>query len=324
MAIEVSCGGEGSGLGPWMRQVCRSRCLPSAKGTTGMHPLPQGLGLGKASLRPPRPCTENAEPGAMATCLLPARGPGLGVCKAGVRWHSLLCSQLRGGIFLQSRWQEREEESIVLWGRKPGEGRGAGGRGSAVGLGDSRPPRRGHARTKPPFPVTDSAGALSSHIALVGGWLWFPVKGEHFLSRPLASITEAKSRESISSTGEPCTPGRQRFVTGCSELSADPPSPAPVVLRYLRLTFSLTSAIPRLQPGAEAPRRAGRPADPASQGRPGVLRHCRAEPGLNPAPPVFRARALSVGSSRLPSTFDAFRIYFWSSPQSWEKGGATV
>lgn len=157
-----------------------------------------------------------------------------------------------------------------------------------------------------------------------GGWLWFPVKGEHFLSRPLASITEAKSRESISSTGEPCTPGRQRFVTGCSELSADPPSPAPVVLRYLRLTFSLTSAIPRLQPGAEAPRRAGRPADPASQGRPGVLRHCRAEPGLNPAPPVFRARALSVGSSRLPSTFDAFRIYFWSSPQSWEKGGATV
>lgn len=103
MAIEVSCGGEGSGLGPWMRQVCRSRCLPSAKGTTGMHPLPQGLGLGKANLRPPRPCTENAEPGAMATCLLPARGPGLGVCKAGVRWHSLLCSQLRGGIFLQSR-----------------------------------------------------------------------------------------------------------------------------------------------------------------------------------------------------------------------------
>lgn len=169
MAIEVGCGGEGSGLGPWMRQVCRSRCLPSAKGTTGMHPLPQGLGLGKASLRPPRPCTENAEPGALATCLLPARGPGLGVCKAGVRWHSLLCSQLRGGIFLQSRWQEREEESIVLWGRKPGEGRGAGGRGSAVGLGDSRPPRRGRTRTKPPFPVTDSASALSSHIALGGG-----------------------------------------------------------------------------------------------------------------------------------------------------------
>lgn len=109
-------GAGGMGPDPWVWQMCRSGCWLSAEGVLlcWAHP-PRDLGWEKGG-RPqtPRLFTENVEPGALVTCLLPAWGLGLGVCKVWSRVGFFL-------VFSQLGWVTREE-TIVLGGQEAQEG----------------------------------------------------------------------------------------------------------------------------------------------------------------------------------------------------------